>query len=431
MFINKIEDAYSEAEYRVEMQNLIRREKMDLVMPEAMRENDIEMWMHVIRVGSGDSFVLDFGGNGGYFIFTDKGEKGIEKAFFRSGLDGVADESIFDVMGEESEVGEYVKKHNPKNIAINMSIWQSHVDGLSYNGYNKLCEMIGEDNSKKLVSADKVMTDYISRRIQSEIVLYGKICDTQRRLMERGLRSIIPGRTTREELAYFAHSFLIEEGIPVNEFGVYRGPQIMHSDVSSPEQYEKLDYILQKGDFIFWDWGYKFMNFGTDFKRNAYLLKDDEVELPSYYEKSWNYTLKARDILKRTIKSGKTGAETLKNVVSAIEEAGFIHTPFEACPEESEQILGSNEKPGFAMDFHTLCASGCDHAVGAPIAPQRRLRSDFIIPTNQFIAFEFAINTWVPEWNKRMLMDYEENVVITPRGCEFLYPCKRKIILVK
>lgn len=335
------------------------------------------------------------------------------------------------MLGEENEVGDYVSKHNPKNIAVNISTWQPHVDGLSYNGYFKLCEMLGEENSKKLVTADKVITDFISRRVQSEVVLYGKICDLQRRLMERGLRSIVPGRTTRKELAYFAHAYLIENGIPVNEYGIDRGPQIMHSEISTPEQYKKEDYIFQKGDFIFWDWGYKFMNFGTDFKRNAYLLKDEEVELPKHYEKAWNYVLKARDILKNTIKSGRSGAETLKNVVEAIEEAGFIHTPYEKIPEETEQILGNSEKAGFAMDFHTLCASGCDHAVGAPIAPQRKVRSDYVIPTNQFIAFEFVINMWVPQWNKRMLMDYEENVVITPRGCEFLYPRKENIILVK
>lgn len=82
MLVNKIEDAHSEAEYRVEMQNLIRKEKFDLVMPEAMRENGIEMWMHFIRVGSEDSFKLDFGGNGGYFIFTDKGKKASKKHIF-------------------------------------------------------------------------------------------------------------------------------------------------------------------------------------------------------------------------------------------------------------------------------------------------------------------------------------------------------------
>ncbi len=51
----------------------IRREKFDNVLPGAMRDNDIDMWIHVIRDGNPDPMQLHFGPVSGYIVFTDRG----------------------------------------------------------------------------------------------------------------------------------------------------------------------------------------------------------------------------------------------------------------------------------------------------------------------------------------------------------------------
>lgn len=38
-----------------DMMNLIRKEKFDLVLPQIMRDNKIDMWIHVLRAGDPDS----------------------------------------------------------------------------------------------------------------------------------------------------------------------------------------------------------------------------------------------------------------------------------------------------------------------------------------------------------------------------------------
>ena len=40
----------------VELMNQIRREKFDLVLPDAMRKNNIDMWIHVMRESIPDRF---------------------------------------------------------------------------------------------------------------------------------------------------------------------------------------------------------------------------------------------------------------------------------------------------------------------------------------------------------------------------------------
>jgi hypothetical protein len=61
----------------------IRREKFDRILPEAMRENGIDMWIVAMREGHHDPLweLLGRGyvGTTGYFIFTDRGGDRIER----------------------------------------------------------------------------------------------------------------------------------------------------------------------------------------------------------------------------------------------------------------------------------------------------------------------------------------------------------------
>ena len=51
-----------EARARAEMLDLIQREKFDVVLPGVMRDNGVDMWIHVIRDGDPDALALDLRG---------------------------------------------------------------------------------------------------------------------------------------------------------------------------------------------------------------------------------------------------------------------------------------------------------------------------------------------------------------------------------
>ena len=73
-----------EAQTRREFMNQMRQEKFDLILPEVMRENDIDMWITVNREGFDDPLTEDFGkgyvGSYSHYIFTDRGDDRIERA---------------------------------------------------------------------------------------------------------------------------------------------------------------------------------------------------------------------------------------------------------------------------------------------------------------------------------------------------------------
>jgi hypothetical protein len=66
----------------------IRKEKFDLIIPNAMRKHKIDMWIHVMRdalpdlnIQEDDLFgAEDLGSTSGIFVFTDRGGNRIERA---------------------------------------------------------------------------------------------------------------------------------------------------------------------------------------------------------------------------------------------------------------------------------------------------------------------------------------------------------------
>ena len=60
--------------------NQIRRDKFDLILPQVMRDHNIDMWIHVMREGSPDPMRDELGSNNGVFVFTDRGGERIERA---------------------------------------------------------------------------------------------------------------------------------------------------------------------------------------------------------------------------------------------------------------------------------------------------------------------------------------------------------------
>ncbi len=422
-----------EAQARYELLNLIRKDKFDKVLPGAMRDNNVDMWIHVIRRGDPDAFALDFGATMGYVIFTDRGGDRIERALLGVSFARVADRSVYDIFGPESDITKFVAERNPKRIAVNMSKSLTHADGLSYTGYLKLVKILGDTYAKKLVSSEDVITDFRVRRVQIEIIAFAKACEIQRRIMEEALNSIEPGVTTKEDLGWWAQDQLLALGIESSYYGAGT-PGVQHSEVSDRSETRRRDYAFQRGDLISWDWGIRYLNFGTDYKRKAYILREGETSLPPSIQKAWDRGIKAREILRKTFTSGHTASETLKIIVKAIEDAGFVYTPFTDTDKDREivQSLRDEERSGFSIDSHCVGNTGnSEIAVGPSLSPFRPYRGHLMVQPNNLIAFEFIVHTWIPEWGERLAINFEDNAIVTERGIEALYPRNEKMILVR
>ena len=68
---------------------------------------------------------------------------------------------------------------------------------------------------------------------------------------------------------------------------------------------------------------------------------------------AWQRGVDAREIIRKNISVGRTARETLAACVSALEEAGYIYTPFTDFFEQDKKLieaLGKSKKSGFSID---------------------------------------------------------------------------------
>ncbi len=183
------------------------------------------------------------------------------------------------------------------------------------------------------------------------------------------------------------------------------------------------DRIIQRGDVLMLDWGVGLMNFYTDMKRVAYVLKEGETEVPASIRNAYEQGLKAREVITNTIKPGITASQNSDNIYAALEKAGFA------------QMVGFN-KPSErdVTDIIIGCHSvgNWGHGIGPSIATFNPVRFDYVIQPSNLLSIELFAYTKIPEWGgKKLRIPLEDDAVVTTRGIEWLYPVNRKVLVVK
>ena len=255
-------------------------------------------------------------------------------------------------------------------IAVNTSAWLAAADGLSHSGYQRLVETLGRKYADRLVSSENLITDFRVRRVQSEIVAFANAGEMTRRILEQALsREVItPGITTGEDVFWWVRDQLLVRGL-TSSFGRSM-LRVIHSTVAEPSEYRSSQYAFQRGDLLSFDMGVKYLNFGTDMKRNAYLLGEGATSVPGDIQHAWDEGRRARDIMRQNIKVGRTAAETLEAMVGALEEAGFAYTPFVNDGATDRQIVESFDRldvTGISIDCHVVGNTGNSQVAVGPL----------------------------------------------------------------
>lgn len=413
------------ARMRWEMKNQIRQDKFDLILPEVMRENNIDMWITMMKEGNYGPLYEDFGrgyiSDKGFYIFTDRGGHRIERAAL--GVNGymIQKSGAYDIFGSADDLKKFVRERDPKRIGINISETIGSADSLTHTGYLYLKKTLGEPYAGRLVSAEKLVSDFRSRRVASEIVAFGRAGMISKEIAERALSNevIVPGKTQLQEVAWW-----ILEELQRRHLGTsFDMPSIYITGRKGIEAVSN-ERIIRRGDVIMIDWGIGLMNFYTDMKRTAYVLREGEKGLPKGIKNAFDRAVKVRDTIRRNIKPGKTAGETLNMLNQKIAEMkGFsvmkkFNQPYNT--PTTDVIVGC----------HSVGNWG--HGIGPSIATFNPVRMNFEIrPTNMFV-IEFFAYTPVPEWGgAKLRVPLEDDAIVMENGVNWLYPVQDRILLIR
>ena len=451
-----------------EVLRLMRNDKLDLVLPGAMRDNHVDMWIHVTRQGAPDAMAQQFGETYGYLVFTDRGEK-IERAVF--GSPGAVEKidvrgsariaralSSYDAgyriaegYGDEvyDEFRKFVEERDPQTIAINSSDWLAVADGMSHSSYQKLVKVLGPKYSARIVSADKVITDFIVRRTAREVAAQVTTLEIAHQIATEALARIRPGQTSIRDITSWAAEEAFRRGV-----GEYRawspgGVRVYYSEKSKPTTQPNSrwwivhgDYVFQPGDFFALNIGVNYMGFGTDTKTHAYILRDGEGTVPKSIQTAFDRAIRGQWIMRGAIKVGMTGGEALAAVVAAMEKEGYVYTPFKnssvgaedsSGPDEDyvtiQRAMARSDKPGFYVDQHSFGNTG---VVGPSLSSFRPDVHHLRIQENHIFAFEYAVHSNLPERpGLPMSINVSNPQLVTSKGVEFIQPPNERITLIR
>jgi len=424
LFVLAPSSAAQEARVRWERLNQIRRDKFDHVLPEVMRENGVDMWITMVREANTGSFWTDLGqgyvGKDGFYVFTDRGGPRIERAAL--GISGALIErnGAYDHFGSSDELAAWVAERDPQRIAVNTSRDIGPADDLSHAGWEQLVETLGEPYASRLVSAERLVSDFRSRRVASELVAFGEAGEISRQLAERALSNevITPDVTTLADVAWWLMERLHERNLGTS-FGL---PSIY---VTGPSGIEAVstDRIIRRGDILMIDWGVGYLGFYTDMKRIAYVLRDGEGEAPASLRHAFDRAREARDVITRTLRPGRTARKAEEEVHAALAEAGFVNIPFNEPtddPQTTDVVIGC----------HSVGNTG--HGIGPSVAFFNPVRREFDLRVSNLLSIELFAYTSLPEWGgNKVRIPLEDDAVLTERGVEWLYPANEALLLVK
>jgi methionine aminopeptidase len=430
-----------EAKARWEMMNLIRKEKLDIILPQAMRENNIDMWILVNRYGKRDPLAKELGGGYAsdkwyqgnflaYIVFTDRGGDRIERA----ALGTYGDPTIYDVFGATGDLKKFVEERDPKRVAVNMSEYLGSADGLSYTCYMALVNALGEKYAARLVSSEMLVSDFRSRKVASEIAVFAKSIELTGRLLDRALSNevITPGVTTLGDVAWWVADQLLARGYTPSYDSL---PRILYPKMHTTKDGRQIvraptgprDRVIQRGDLVGWDTGIHILgSYGTDIERYAYVLREGEIDLPKTIKDTFAHGLKVRKLIQDNVKPGRTGLETLNILYRKVKELGY-----QICYVEDQ--VSDNSNIEINIGWHSV-GEAYYHGSGPAVWTDKDqiFCSKLVLKPTHLQAFEFFVYYPVPEWGgKKMLFDFEENVIITENGVEFFIPQIEKIKLIR
>lgn len=417
-------DLANEARLRWELQCQIRKEKFDLVLPQAMRDNGIDMWIIAIKEGLQDPLYEDLGrgftGSKGFYIFTDRGGERVERTVF--GIYGPMLEQcgVYDRIASSYDLRAFVAERDPEKIGLNISDQLGVADGLSHSSYEHLVETLGEPYASRLVSAEKLVADFRGRRVATEIAAFAETAELTRRIIEKALSNevITPGVTTLADVAWWMQNEILVRGMQSR----YRMSSVY---VTGPGGIEATsnERIIQRGDLVMTDFGLGYLNFFTDIKRMAYVLEEGETEAPEVFREAFRTAKDARQIMKETIVAGRTALATLELLNRTYRDAGF------SIMETFNQPM-DNDETEIIVATHSV--GNLHHGAGPSLAWFNPLQQQWTIePTNLF-SIELFVYFPVPQWDgAKVRIPLEDNAVVTERGVEWLYPIADEILLIR
>ena len=399
----------------------IRKERIQTLLPTALKNAGVDAWLVICRENNNDPLADHIGcenaGKTAAFLFFDEADSFTSLAFSPVGeATALADSKLLNkvipVARNESaikQVAAFIKQKDFKKVAINTSTKNAQADGLSHAQYEYLTKALGEKFTRRLVSADEVVYQWLSIKLPEEVEIMRKAAELTAKWQLEAYASVIPGKTKDSDVAQFLKQKMQAAGVgdawaPDQNPNVVSGTDRGHSHAT--------DKIINYGDVIQTDFGIRvYDRWVTDIQRFAYVLKPDESQPPKDIAHYWRSAKAGRDAAFAAMKPGVRGIDVDAAQRKVMEATG------------SRSVMWSTGHPVGYVAHDTGPNLGGSKAVSVRPASQRELQAGMTFAFDGF-------HSWQLDSGKPKTISVEEMVYITEKGAVYLVPPQLDLFLI-
>jgi len=305
--------------------NRILANRLETVLPLAMREAGLDMWLIICQEDDFDPVfptlipvdtwcpILQI------LIFYDLGQgKRVERINLSMTETGDLYETPWKDPREHYKdqwplLRQIILERNPKRIGINIGSVEWAAGGLTYNLYKQLVDSLPKGFANRLESAEPLVTRWLSTLTEEEINLYEEVTNIAHALLAEcySRKAITPNITTTDDLEWYYWQRSTDLGLPVSFkpfFNTVRSNE-------SKQRYGAEDKVIRPGDAIHSDVGIKYLRLNSDHQEWAYILRPGEEAAPEGLRHLMAEGNRLQDIFMSEFKQGLTGNQMLHNIL--------------------------------------------------------------------------------------------------------------------
>ena len=389
---------------RARVVNEILKDRFENLLPKLMDRTGIDMWILISREYNEDPVLktmlpaewLNARRRTIILFYRDKTKNTLDKLAVARYNFG---ENIISAWDKEVEPNQWkrlnqlIEERNPKTIGINYSKYFNIADGIDKTDYEEFIANISKENRDKIISAQKLATAWIETRTTREMEIFSDIVEITHNIINEAFSSkvINVATTTTTDVEWWMRQKVTDLGL---ETWFHPSVDIQRLTEENQDHLRSFSNrpdrkIIQKGDLLHCDFGITYLRLNSDCQQMAYVMKDDEKEVPIFLKRAFKKGNKLQDILTSNFIEGDSGNTILLNSLN--------------------QAVKSSLRP--SIYTHPLGSYG--HSSGPTIGmwdSQSGVKGngDYPLYKNTVYAIELNITTYSKEWSRDIRIMLEE-----------------------
>ena len=319
---------------RVAPENRMLQERLDNLLPQLMKEADLDLWLVIAREYAEDPVYFTLVPQPSHaarrttmLIFDRQPDGSVKRLSINRYPFGAPYESAWaggDLASQWKALGELIGKRDPKRIGINVSGEWPVADGLTKGLHDRLLAVLPAGYAQRLVPAEQLVVRWLETRSASERAAYPHIVGLARGVIAEAFSAqvITPGVTSTDDVAWYIRQRFESLGLPIwfmPDVNFQRAGTACAVDAPFCGD----EGVIQPGDVLHTDVGICYLKLCTDTQEMAYVARVGEREVPKGLRDALATGNRWQDLLTANFRVGRTGNEVLASTRRQTEAAGI------------------------------------------------------------------------------------------------------------